>query len=334
VRVDDLDYELPEELIAQHPVEPRDASRLMVVDRAGGPIEDLRFRDLPDLLRDDDLVVLNSTRVLPARLALRRATGGAAEVLLLEPLGDDRWTALVRPARRLRAGERLDGGGLEVEVVAVGDAGLAEVRLHADGSLEEALSGSGEMPLPPYIREPLGDPERYQTVYSRSAGSAAAPTAGLHFTPELLDRVRGHCEVVEVELRIGLDTFRPIAVDDLDAHAMHTEAYAVAPAVRATIDRAAGEGRRIVAIGTTSVRTLETIADPAAPDVGRTDLLIQPGHAFRRTGALVTNLHLPRSTLLALVMALGGVERVRDAYALAVERGYRFYSFGDAMIVL
>lgn len=334
MRLDDLDYDLPEQLIAQTPVEPRDASRLMVVDRARGAIEDAVFRDLPDLLRPDDVVVLNTTRVIPARLRLRRATGGAAEALLLEPHGDDAWEALVRPARRLRVGERLTGAGIDVEVLGVGEAGAATVRLHADGPLEEALGRAGEMPLPPYIRAPADDPERYQTVYSREPGSAAAPTAGLHFTPELLERVRATCQVEEVELRVGLDTFRPVAADDLDEHRMHTEAYAVDPGVRRRLDDAAAAGRRIVAIGTTTVRVLETIGDPAAPAIGRTGILIQPGHVWRRTGALVTNFHLPRSTLLALVMALAGEDLTRQAYAAAVARGYRFYSFGDAMVIV
>ena len=334
MRIDDLDYALPPELIAQTPVEPRDAARLLVVDCAAGTIEDAVFRDLPGLLRPDDLVVLNTTRVRAARLALRRATGGAAEALLLEPQGD-LWSALVRPARRLRAGERLTGAeGLEVEVVEVLGGGEALLRLHADGPLDAAIARGGEAPLPPYIHERVADPERYQTVYGREVGSAAAPTAGLHFTPELLDRVRATCELAEVDLKVGLDTFRPVAVDDLDEHPMHSEAYAVASAERARIADAVAAGRRVVAIGTTTTRVLETIADPAAPDAGRTELLIQPGYRFRAVGALVTNFHLPRSTLLALVMALGGESLIRAAYAQAVERRYRFYSFGDAMVIL
>lgn len=334
MRITDLDYNLPSELIAQTPIMPRDASRLMIVDRGRGTIEDATFHDLPDLLAATDLVVLNATRVLPARLRLQRATGGKAEVLLLEPLADDRWEALVRPARRLRLGEFLEGGVLQVEVLAVREAGLAEVRIHAEGSCAEAIEAAGEMPLPPYIHRTLDDPERYQTVYARHSGSAAAPTAGLHFTPELMQRMREICAVEEVELRVGIDTFRPVAVDDLDQHHMHSEAYSVASETRATIATAAGQGRRIVAVGTTSVRVLETIADQAAPDVGRTSLLIQPGYRFQSTGSLVTNFHLPRSTLLALVMAFAGESLIREAYALAVQRKYRFYSFGDAMVIL
>ena len=333
MRLDDLDYDLPPELIAQTPVEPRDASRLLVVDRAADTLEDALFSDLPRLLRADDVVVLNSTRVRSARLALRRATGGAAEVLLLEPHGDV-WKALVRPARKLRPGARLAGDGIEAEIVEVGDAGEAIVRLHADGSIDAAIERAGVMPLPPYIREQTDDPERYQTIYSRSVGSAAAPTAGLHFTPGLLAAVRATCEVVEVDLQVGLDTFRPVVAETLEGHEMHSEAYAVDPAVRASIAGAVAEGRRVVAIGTTTTRVLETIADPGAPDAGRTSILLQPGEPFRTVGALVTNFHLPRSTLLALVMGLAGESLIRDAYAHAVREGYRFYSFGDAMAIV
>lgn len=333
MRIDELDYDLPPELIAQSPAEPRDASRLLIVDRADGSLTDARFADLPGLLRADDLVVLNSTRVRAARLALTRETGGAAEVLLLEPHGD-LWKALVRPARKLRPGARLAGDGIDVEVVEVGQAGEALVRLLAEGSIDAAIERAGVMPLPPYIREHADDPERYQTVYARETGSAAAPTAGLHFTPALLASVRATCEVVEVDLRVGLDTFRPVTVEALDEHEMHSEAYAVEPAARTAIARAVVEGRRVVAIGTTTTRVLETIADPAAPDVGRTSLLLQPGVPFRTVSALVTNFHLPRSTLLALVMGLAGESLIRDAYAHAVREGYRFYSFGDAMVII
>ena len=333
MRLSELDYELPEELIAQAPVEPRDASRLLVVDRATATLEDAVFSDLPNLLRADDLIVLNSTRVRAARLSVKRATGGAAEVLLLEPQGDV-WQALVRPARKLKPGARLAGTGLEVEIVEVGEAGEAIVRLHAEGSIDAAIEQAGVMPLPPYIRASVDDAERYQTVYSRTIGSAAAPTAGLHFTPALLERVRATCEVVEVDLHVGLDTFRPVTVDSLEQHEMHSEWYSVDPAVRRSIASAVAEGRRVVAIGTTSTRVLETIADPLAPDAGRTSILLQPGVPFRTVGALVTNFHLPRSTLLALVMGLAGESLIRDAYAHAVSTRYRFYSFGDAMVIL
>jgi S-adenosylmethionine:tRNA ribosyltransferase-isomerase len=241
--------------------------------------------------------------VRAARLSVKRATGGAAEVLLLEPQGDV-WQALVRPARKLKPGARLAGTGLEVEIVEVGEAGEAIVRLHAEGSIDAAIEQAGVMPLPPYIRASVDDAERYQTVYSRTIGSAAAPTAGLH-------------------------TFRPVTVDSLEQHEMHSEWYCVDPAVRRSIASAVVEGRRVVAIGTTSTRVLETIADPLAPDVGRTSILLQPGVPFRTVGALVTNFHLPRSTLLA-----AGESLIRDAYAHAVSTRYRFYSFGDAMVIL
>jgi S-adenosylmethionine:tRNA ribosyltransferase-isomerase len=335
VRTSDLDYELPADLIAQSPAEPRDAARLLVFARANGEIRHRRFADLAEELRPDDLVILNTTRVLPVRVRGTRPTGGAAEVLLLEPLGDGSWEALARPARKLRPGTRVDcGPGLEIEVLAQIGEGLVRVRPHAAGSLEAALERVGDLPLPPYIHEYPADPGRYQTVYADVAGSAAAPTAGLHFTPELLERVRATCEVAEVDLRVGLDTFRPVAEEDLDDHVMHSEAYAVDPGTRARIRAARDCGRRIVAIGTTSVRVLETIADETAPDVGRTRLCIQPGHAFRLTGAMVTNFHLPRSTLLALVMAFAGTTETRRIYAEAIRERYRFYSFGDAMLVV
>ena len=333
MRIDELFYELPDELIAQTPVEPRDASRLLIVNRTDSSLVDARFADLPMLLRSDDLVVLNSTRVRAARLPLTRTTGGAAEVLLLEPQGDT-WKALVRPARKLKPGARLAGEGIEVEIIDVGEAGEALVRLHADGSIDAAIERAGVMPLPPYIREANADPERYQTVFAREVGSAAAPTAGLHFTPELLADVRRACEVVEVDLHVGLDTFRPIVADVLEDHEMHSEAYSVESTAREAITRAIAEGRRVVAIGTTTTRVLETIADPSAPDQGRTSILLQPGVPFRTVGALVTNFHLPRSTLLALVMGLAGESLIRDAYAHAVREGYRFYSFGDAMVIV
>ena len=333
MRISELDYELPEELIAQAPLEPRDASRLLIVRRATKTLEDAVFSDLPSLLCADDLVVLNSTRVRAARLSVTRATGGAAEVLLLEPQGEV-WQALVRPARKLKPGARLAGNGLEVEIVEVGEAGEAIVRLHAEGSIDAAIEQAGVMPIPPYIRASVDDAERYQTVYSRTIGSAAAPTAGLHFTPALLERVRATCEVVAVDLHVGLDTFRPVTVDSLEQHEMHSEWYSVDPAVRQSIASAVADGRRVVAIGTTTTRVLETIADPTMPNSGRTSILLQPGVSFRTVGALVTNFHLPRSTLLALVMGLAGESLIRDAYAHAVNTRYRFYSFGDAMVIL
>ncbi len=307
-----LDYELPSELIAQHPLEPRDASRLLVFRQASGRIEHRAFSELPDLLRDE-LVVVNDTRVVPARLRLRRRSGGAVEVLLLEALDEREWEALARPSRRLSAGEKLG------PVTLLESYGEGRWRVRLD---EVPV---GEMPLPPYIHEPLSDPDRYQTVYASSTGSAAAPTAGLHFTPELLARL----DPVRVTLHVGLDTFRPVVAERLDEHVVHGERYAVSAASWARI--AAAE--RVLAVGTTTVRVLETVARTAELN-GRTTLFITPGFDFRRVDALLTNFHLPRSTLLALVMAFVGVEETRAVYRAAIDERYRFYSFGDAMVVL
>ncbi len=310
----ELDYELPPELIAQRPLERRDSSRLLVYDRATGAVRHRHVDELPEDLAEGMLVVVNDTRVVPARLRLERPGGGDAEVLLLERLGaNGLWEGLARPSRRLRAGQRL--GPVEL-VEPLGD-GRWRLRLEGEPS--------GEAPLPPYIKEQLADPERYQTVYAEKEGSAAAPTAGLHFTPELLARL----DVERVTLHVGLDTFRPISADDLAAHELHSERYEVSPEAWARIEAAP----RVLAVGTTTVRVLESIARGAAL-AGRTDLFVTPGFEFRRVNALLTNFHLPRSTLLALVMAFAGVEETRRLYRLAIEERYRFYSFGDAMLIL
>jgi len=305
----DLDYDLPSELIAQHPAERRDASRLLVYDRRREEVRHRVFSELQDEL-SDELVVVNDTRVLPARLPIERPRG---EVLLLEPLGDGVWEALARPTRRLRPGSRYG----DIELLEHLGEGRWRVRLHGEPA--------GETPLPPYIVEPLVDSSRYQTVYADEAGSAAAPTAGLHFTPELLAQL----DVERVTLHVGLDTFRPVVVEDLAEHELHGERYEVRPEAWERI-RAA---ERVLAVGTTSVRVLETLAR-GAPLAGRTSLFITPGFEFRRVDALLTNFHLPRSTLLALVMAFAGVEQTRRLYELAVAERYRFYSFGDAMLIL
>ncbi len=312
MRSDELDYDLPPELIAQHPAERRDASRLLVYERATGAVRQRTFADLPDEL-DGELVVVNDTKVVPARLHVKRETGGNAEVLLLEPLGDGVWEALARPSRRLHVGERL--GPVEL----LEPLGEGRWRVKLDGEPD------GEPPLPPYIREPLQEPGRYQTVYAANPGSAAAPTAGLHFTPELLARL----DIERVTLHVGLDTFRPLAVSELEAHEMHGERYRVAPAAWARIEAS----DRVLAVGTTTVRVLETIARDGRLE-GRTALYVLPGFTFRRVDALLTNFHLPRSTLLALVMAFAGVDAVRGLYRLAIAERYRFYSFGDAMLIL
>jgi S-adenosylmethionine:tRNA ribosyltransferase-isomerase len=310
VRTDELDYDLPAELVAQHPAERRDESRLLVASRASGDVRHARFRDLPDLLPPGTLTVVNDTRVVPARIPIERPRG---EVLLLEPLGDGEWEGLARPTRRLRAGARYGA----VELVEHLGGGRWRLRLSGEPA--------GDVPLPPYITEPLADPERYQTVYAAVEGSAAAPTAGLHFTPEVLARL----DVEHVTLHVGLDTFRPIAAETVERHELRGERYAVRPDAWERIRAAA----RVLAVGTTTVRVLETLAR-AGPLAGRTELLVTPGFEFRRVDALSTNFHLPRSTLLALVMAFAGVEETRRLYRLAVEERYRFYSFGDAMLIL
>jgi S-adenosylmethionine:tRNA ribosyltransferase-isomerase len=305
----ELDYELPPELIAQHPAERRDASRLLVYERGTGAVRHRTVADLPEELHGE-LVVVNDTRVVPARIPIESPRG---EVLLLERLADGMWEALARPTRRLRAGRRY--GPVEL----VEHLGEGRWRLHLDGE------PAGETPLPPYITEPLADPSRYQTVYAREPGSAAAPTAGLHFTPELLARL----DPVHVTLHVGLDTFRPVTEERLEEHRIHGERYEVEPEAWERI-RTAG---RVLAVGTTTVRVLETLARGGAL-AGRTELFVTPGFEFRRVDALLTNFHLPRSTLLALVMAFAGIEETRRLYRLAVEERYRFYSFGDAMLVL
>ena len=310
MRVDELDYDLPPGLIAQRPLARRDESRLLVYDRVSKGVDHRTFADLPDVI-GDALVVLNDSRVIPARIPIARPRG---EVLLLERAAEDGiWEGLARPTRRLRAGVRYGS----VELLEHLGEGRWRLRVHGEPS--------GQMPLPPYITEPLADPERYQTVYARETGSAAAPTAGLHFTPSLLARL----DVERVTLHVGLDTFRPVAVDDLEEHRLHGERYSVGAEAWKRISAA----ERVLAVGTTTVRVLETLVR-GAPLAGRTELFITPGFEFRRVGALLTNFHLPRSTLLALVMAFAGVEQTRALYREAIERRYRFYSFGDAMLVL
>jgi S-adenosylmethionine:tRNA ribosyltransferase-isomerase len=304
----ELDYDLPSELIAQHPVARRDASRLLVYERAGGAIRHRLFSELAEETAGA-LVVVNDTRVVPARIPIEQPRG---EVLLLEPLAAGVWEALARPTRRLRPGRRYG----PVELLEHLGEGRWRVRLEGEPA--------GEAPLPPYITERLADPERYQTVYARAAGSAAAPTAGLHFTPELLARL----DVEHVTLHVGLDTFRPVAVDELADHPLHGERYEVAAGAWERIRRA----ERVLAVGTTTVRVLETLAR-GGPLSGRTDLFVTPGFEFRRVDSLLTNFHLPRSTLLALVMAFVGVEETRSLYRLAIDERYRFYSFGDAMLI-
>jgi S-adenosylmethionine:tRNA ribosyltransferase-isomerase len=341
VRTDDFDYHLPDDLIAQTPVEPRDAARLLVLHKHSGEIEHRVFRDIGEYLRPGDLLVMNDTRVLRARLHGRLVdTGGAVEALLLRDLGNGRWESLVRPGRRLHVGRRVafgaGAGTTEAEVVEALPGG-ERVLAFPSGTDPQAL---GETPLPPYIRAPLADPERYQTVYARESGSAAAPTAGLHFTPELLEMLRGQgVATATVTLHIGPGTFRPVSVDDPRDHPMHAEFYRFSAETAAAITTTRASGGRVLCVGTTAVRVLEQAGGeagdgPLRPAEGWTRLLILPGYRFRLVDALITNFHLPRSTLLMLVSALAGREHILHAYAEAVNSGYRFYSFGDAMLIV
>ena len=342
MKLSDFDYELPDSLVAQAPVSPRDASRLMFVPRDSGDVEDARFSELDRLLRPRDLLVFNDTRVIPARLVGAKASGGRCELLLVEPTegeGGARWRALGQASKGLREGARLAFGSLEASVEAVEADGFVVARFDRAGpELAAAIEREGRVPLPPYIRRAPtdSDRERYQTILARVPGSAAPPTAGLHFTEDLLGRLaaRGVARTT-VTLHVGPGTFLPVRSDDVDAHRMHEERYEVpVEAARAFAACRAARGR-IVAVGTTSVRTLESAFDDGALRVGpgRTSIFIRPHHRFRAVDALVTNLHLPRSTLLMLVCAFAGRERVLAAYREAVARGYRFFSYGDAMLL-
>ncbi len=355
MKTSEFDYDLPAELIAQTPVEPRDASRLLVVDRASGKLSHHRFGDLPQFLCAGDLLVYNESRVIPARLFARKPSGGQVEVLLLRPRSATTWEALVR-GRNVRVGLWLallnaaagEPNGATAEVVAEGDRGLRVLAF--DRPVLSLAEEVGYTPLPPYIQRPLADPERYQTVYARTPGSAAAPTAGLHFTPELMLQLREMgVQFAFVDLRVGLDTFRPVAEERIEDHAMHSEYCILRPEVAQQVNQARLEGRRVIAVGTTAVRVLETAAlraggaDECAPGCpwqtvsafeGQTDLFIYPGFRFRAVDAMITNFHLPRSTLLMLVAAWMGKELLERTYAVAIAESYRFYSFGDAMLIL
>lgn len=331
----DFDYDLPPASIAQRPAEPRDSSRLMVMRREPAPLEHRVFHQLPSLLEAGDLLVLNETRVIPARLPARKVTGGRAEILLLKRHSPRVWEAMVGGAK-LGAGRKLlVGDSMEAEILE--DLGDKRRMLRFSRSLSAELGQLGQMPLPPYIKTPLRSAEEYQTVYARDPGSAAAPTAGLHFTPALLENLRQKgIEIVTVTLHVGLDTFAPVMEEDPRQHAIHSEWCRLDEQAAAAINRARG---RVIAVGTTSVRTLESAARQAAPGErvgafeGPTDLYILPGFTFRAVDALITNFHLPRSTLLMMIAAFAGRERVLEAYAMALAEGYRFYSFGDAMLI-
>ena len=335
MRLEDFDYALPAERIAQRPAQPRDSSLLMVLDRTSGSIQHRSFRDLPTLLTPGDALILNETRVIPARLRARKLPGGGrVELLLLEREGPRTWQALVG-GKGLRPGRRLAvEGGPEAEVVEQMDGARRLVRF--DRPITPELERLGESPLPPYIHEPVRDPAEYQTVYARNPGSAAAPTAGLHFTPALLRSLEDRgLRIGKVTLHIGLDTFAPVRASDPRRHAIHSEWCSVPEAALEAVAGARAEGRRVVAVGTTVMRALETAAAAQlSPFEGRTDLFILPGFEFKLVDTMLTNFHLPRSTLLMLVSAFAGRERVLAAYEAAKESGYRFYSFGDAMLIL
>ncbi len=337
LRSSDFDYTLPLELIAQTPIEPRDHSRLMVLRRDGGSLEHRHFFDIVDYLNPGDVLVCNDSRVLPARLLGRKVDGGGrVGFLLLRRLSPGIWEALAKPGRRLRVGTGVEIGGesrLRAQVLSKDEEGIITISL----SDEAAVERMGLVPLPPYIHTPLPDAERYQTVYAKVKGSVAAPTAGLHFTPELMDRIREKgAELVFITLHVGLDSFRPLQVDDPQRHHLHREYCELSPGVAQRLNRAKGEGGRVICVGTTSVRAVEEAAQcgELKPYKGWTELYILPGYRFRVADTLITNFHLPRSTLLLLVSAFAGRERILVAYKEAMRLGYRFYSFGDAMLLL
>lgn len=339
MKLSDFMYDLPEERIAQTPVEPRDHSRLMVIHRDTDEIEHRHFYDVIDYLNPGDVLVVNDTRVIPARLYGERPTGGACEVLLLKQLAPKRWETLVKPGKKLKPGAEIvfGDGRLRGRVLETTDVGGRIVEFECEGTFEAALDALGEMPLPPYIHEQLEDRERYQTVYARHEGSAAAPTAGLHFTPELLDRIREKgIDVVPVLLHVGLGTFRPVKVENIEEHQMHSEHFEVTEDAARRINAARERGGRVIAVGTTSVRTLESAAENGklVAKRGETSIFIRPGYRYQMVDALITNFHLPGSTLMMLVSALYDREKILSAYETAVKENYRFFSFGDAMLIL
>ena len=337
----DFFYNLPEELIAQEPMEPRDASRLLVMDKETGTLTDGTFRDIKSLLKPGDCLILNDSRVLPARLIGERVgTGAHVELLLLTPHGNDTWEVLAGPGRRAKPGNVIAFGGgiLKAKVLEVLEDGNRLVKFEYEGNFYETLDKIGQMPLPPYIKKRLEDGERYQTVYSRELGSAAAPTAGLHFTPELMEEIRQMgVEVAFVTLHVGLGTFRPVKEDEVENHKMHSEHYALSQETADVINRTRERGGRVIAVGTTSCRTLESVGltdGIVKPADGWTEIFIYPGYEFQVLDGLITNFHLPESTLIMLVSALAGYDHTMNAYEHAVEEKYRFFSFGDAMAIL
>ena len=338
LKTSDFNYELPKELIAQTPVYPRDSSRLMVYDRATDEVRHEHFYDLTKYLKKGDLLVVNNTKVLPARMYSYTEHGGKVEILLLKRINLTDWEVMVKPGKKAKEGVTLVvSDELSLTVNSRTESGGRIVTFHFDGVFEDIISRLGEMPLPPYIHEKLKDQDRYQTVYAKEPGSAAAPTAGLHFTPELIENLKAQgVEFAEIELQVGLGTFRPVKVENVLEHKMHTERYRVPEAAAEKINEAKREGRRVIAVGTTSVRTLETVADEngfVKPCSGETSIFIYPPYKFKCVDALITNFHLPESTLIMLVASLVGKDKILELYNLAVKERYRFFSFGDAMLI-
>ena len=340
MRVKDFYFELPKELIAQHPVEKRDESRLMVINKTKKEIEHKQFKNIIDYLNPGDCLVLNDTRVLPARLlGIKEGTGGKMEFLLLKRIDINHWETLVKPGKKAKIGTMFvfGNGELKANIISVSEGGSRIVKFEYDGIFEEILDKLGEMPLPPYITEKLQDKERYQTVFSREVGSAAAPTAGLHFTTELIDQIKAKgVKIAFVTLHVGLGTFRPVKAEVVEEHEMHSEHYMLSSDAAQVINEAKEKGGRIIAVGTTSNRTLESIADEngkVCEKSGWTDIFIYPGYKFKIVNALITNFHLPESTLIMLVSAFAGKDLVMSAYDIAVKEKYRFFSFGDAMFL-
>ena len=336
----DFYYDLPPELIAQHPLKDRAGSRLLVLDKETGKIEHKNFRNIIEYLNPGDCLVMNNTRVIPARLfGVKEDTGGKIEFLLLKRIDLNTWNVILKPGKRARTGARFvfGDGLLKAEVIEVRPDGNRIVRFEYDGVWEELLDKLGEMPLPPYIKEKLEDKERYQTVYSKIEGSAAAPTAGLHFTNELLEDIKDKgVKTAYLTLHVGLGTFRPVSVENVEEHVMHTEHYEVSQEAADIINETRKSGGRIIAVGTTSVRTLETVAEDNGTmkaEIGDTSIFIYPGYKFKVTDSIITNFHLPESTLLMLVSAFAGKENIFEAYEQAVKEKYRFFSFGDAMLL-
>ena len=339
MKVTDFDYELPEELIAQTPIEKRDESRLMVLDRKEQTIEHKHFKDIIDYLEPGDVLVRNNTKVIPARLYGKKETGAKVEFLLLNNMEKDIWECIVRPGNKLHIGAKVifGDGLLKAEVLDTMPGGTRKVEFHYEGIFNEILDKIGLMPLPPYIHESLKEKDRYQTVYAKYDGSAAAPTAGLHFTPELLKKIEEKgIDIANVTLHVGIGTFRPVKEDTVEAHQMHSEHFYIKEEDCEKINKAKKSGHRVIAVGTTSCRVLETIADDngyVKPTEGDTQIFIYPGYKFRCLDALITNFHLPQSTLVMLVSALAGKDYIMKAYKEAVEQKYRFFSFGDAMLI-